>query len=815
MKRIRAGTAALLVLVISTAVPGTASNARSTSTSSGRPPQRAPAIIDNTTRMDRNNLDMVVTNHGSFAYDLITSNAGLVYPKGTTNTVVFAAGPWLGATVGGNVRVAVGAYSQEFVPGPMRNGTFLPDQPRFRNFKILRGDTASFDYLNWPVEDGAPVDGAGKPALLGDAMTWCVYNDADPANHTDISGGTVPLGIEVQQSTFAFARPGPLGNVIFVKLKYINRGFNRLDDTYLTLWSDPDLGGFTDDLVGCDTLRNLGYCYNATNADQQYGSDPPAVGFDLLRGPIVQRFPGVYDTLGMTSFSKFINGTDPTAAIESYNYMRGLNRDGSPVHVNDDTLDAVTTFQVSGDPVAGTGWLDTSSADRRFMISSGPFTMFPGDSQEVVLAIIVGQGTDRLTSITDLKSRDNFVQSAFDAGLLRSGPEIQAPSSVSVDEGQPLAFQVTGTSTGGGTVALTASNLPLGATFVDAGDGSGAFQWTPGFDQAGVYPVRFTATDLSGSSSAMTVITVRNVNRRPVANPGGPYSGFVGAPIRMDGGASSDPDGDLLSFSWFFGDGGAGVGPTPEHTYEQKGVYGVALTVSDGVVSDVGTTSAAIVEIFSARAFTAGGNSTIHLSAGKPKWCVQIEPIGRSYENSMVDPAEIVMKSSGTGSVNQIRALVDRTLIGTDRDGNGIEEITACFSKDDLRLLFSDLRGRTSVPVEVEGRVVTGGFFRAPLDIGVLAAGSALAVSVSPNPLNPSATLSFVALEAGPVRVSLYDVSGRHVRTLLELPAALAGYHSVDIDGRDQDGRDLGSGIYFYRIEMRAGVATGRLTILR
>src|SRR3989442_15153470 len=131
MKRIRAGAAALLMLVISTAVPGTASNTRSTSTSPGRPPQRAPAIIDNTTRMDRNNLDMAVTNHGSFAYDLITSNAGLVYPKGSTNTVVFAAGPWLGGTAGRDVRVAGGSYPQELVPGPLRNGPLPPDQPRF------------------------------------------------------------------------------------------------------------------------------------------------------------------------------------------------------------------------------------------------------------------------------------------------------------------------------------------------------------------------------------------------------------------------------------------------------------------------------------------------------------------------------------------------------------------------------------------------------------------------------------------------------------------------------------------------------------
>ena len=59
-------------------------------------PHRSAATIDNTTDMDANNIDMVVTNHGSFAYDLVTGNAGFIYPKGSTKTAVFAAGPWIG-----------------------------------------------------------------------------------------------------------------------------------------------------------------------------------------------------------------------------------------------------------------------------------------------------------------------------------------------------------------------------------------------------------------------------------------------------------------------------------------------------------------------------------------------------------------------------------------------------------------------------------------------------------------------------------------------------------------------------------------------
>src|SRR5712664_462278 len=51
-------------------------------------------------RIDINNINMWVTNFGSYAYDLSTGNAGLEFPRGSGNTACFAAGLWLGATVG-------------------------------------------------------------------------------------------------------------------------------------------------------------------------------------------------------------------------------------------------------------------------------------------------------------------------------------------------------------------------------------------------------------------------------------------------------------------------------------------------------------------------------------------------------------------------------------------------------------------------------------------------------------------------------------------------------------------------------------------
>jgi hypothetical protein len=247
---------------------------RAPAASSARDPAKhgfrpASALIDNTGHVDANNLDMFVTNHGSFGYDLTTGGPGLEFPTGSGKTALFAAGIWVGAQVNDSIRTCTAEYSQEYAPGPMYNGTFQLDQIAFKNYRLEAGNTTSDDYLNWPYQavplgQGAPLDTLGNPLLEGDLTLWSAYNDADPARHTNDNGGTggpggtKPLGLEIQQTTFAFNRGGALGNIIFLRFRLINKGANRLDSTYVSIWSDPDLGDASDDLVGCDSTLSLG-----------------------------------------------------------------------------------------------------------------------------------------------------------------------------------------------------------------------------------------------------------------------------------------------------------------------------------------------------------------------------------------------------------------------------------------------------------------------------------------------------------------------------------------------------------------------------
>lgn len=199
--------------------------------------------------------------------------------------------------------------------------------------------------------------------------------------------------------------------MVYLQYELFNRGVNQINDMYVGLWSDPDLGGAGDDLVGCDTVLDAIYVYNATNNDQQYGSMPPAAGFRVVYGPLVPSSPDStafymgrrvtgYRNLGMAAAVKYINGTDPDSAQESYNYMRGLERDGQPYYYNGQP----NRFMHSGNPVTAIGDIDFSPSDRRMMASMGPFDFAPSDSQYVLIRFAIGQGGDRLMSLEFLKN---------------------------------------------------------------------------------------------------------------------------------------------------------------------------------------------------------------------------------------------------------------------------------------------------------------------------------------------------------------------------------------------------------------------------
>jgi hypothetical protein len=85
----------------------------------------------------------------------------------------------------------------------------------------------------------------------------------------------------------------------------------------------------------------------------------------------------------------------------------------------------------------------------------------------------------------------------------------------------------------------------------------------------------------------------------------------------------------------------------------------------------------------------------------------------------------------------------------------------------------------------------------------------------APNPFNPETTIRYdVPAPGGKVNLTVYDVSGRIVRTLVDA-AQTAGQHSVRWNGRNERGARVASGVYFCRMTAPGFEGQRKLVLLR
>ncbi|NKB72210.1 MAG: T9SS type A sorting domain-containing protein [Candidatus Latescibacteria bacterium] len=79
-----------------------------------------------------------------------------------------------------------------------------------------------------------------------------------------------------------------------------------------------------------------------------------------------------------------------------------------------------------------------------------------------------------------------------------------------------------------------------------------------------------------------------------------------------------------------------------------------------------------------------------------------------------------------------------------------------------------------------------------------------------PNPFNPSNTIAFALPQATAVTLTVYNLQGQKVQTLVDAQPYAAGRHTVAFDGSE-----LAAGVYFYRIEAGIHRAVKKMTLLK
>ena len=112
------------------------------------------------------------------------------------------------------------------------------------------------------------------------------------------------------------------------------------------------------------------------------------------------------------------------------------------------------------------------------------------------------------------------------------------------------------------------------------------------------------------------------------------------------------------------------------------------------------------------------------------------------------------------------------------------------------------------------GAVDTEGEWMSPTVSITVPAMSAVLHQNVPNPFNPATSIAFVAPGRSRVTLRVYDVEGRHVKTLLD-EVVEAGPGEVEWDGTDERDNRVGSGVYFYELRAARTVLTRKMVLLK
>jgi hypothetical protein len=431
--------------------------------------------------------------HGLIGVDLATQQSAFEVPIGSGMHPMYSAGLWMGGiSVDNQTHLAAmmyeGAGESDYYPGPLTtDGSASTDADMMAQFDhvwiITREEIGRHlayfacladpdcdelvefpdgyitppSFFDWPAintvpgyetylapfmdtnNDGdyQPTDG-DAPCIMGDQAAFFVFNDKGGPHF--FSGG-IPIGVEVQAMPFVFDGDSPaLDQTVFMHYRIINRGTLTLNDAHIGFFMDPDLGCSEDDLIGSDPARNLIYALNGDDNDEDcmgmtgYGTQPPAFGVALLRGPHMdsngmddplentmpawngRRFGNsVFDDerLGLSRAMYFLRDgnpamTAPQSGGDFMNYLHGRWKDGTPLTYGGNGYGGVTAarfaFPDGTDPLGvGVGgspqpaWSETSAgntpADRRTLSSMGPITLEPGMHQDLFLALVYARAT--------------------------------------------------------------------------------------------------------------------------------------------------------------------------------------------------------------------------------------------------------------------------------------------------------------------------------------------------------------------------------------------------------------------------------------
>ncbi len=300
----------------------------------------------------------------------------------------------------GMLDIPVADIPESILNWPGRNNPHFTDFPLPQNKALAPFWDQDTDGIYDPTRGDYPVIN-DRTEAYADQMIWSIFNDK--GGH-ETWGGTA-LNMEIGMMIYAFHDfAAPVNNTVFVDYQLTYLGQERLDNVYFGQFLDVDLGAYDDDFIGCIPEYDLGFAYNGTANDREYGSEAPIIGMRFLKG--LGRYVGddgrhaFVNNIGMSSFTYQNNNFSPIGVPENPNhishYLEGKWRNGEAMVKNGTGYDPdnngeQTTYAFAGNPSESLPtWsectADNEPADRRFIAASGPSFFHPNNKQYVRLA---------------------------------------------------------------------------------------------------------------------------------------------------------------------------------------------------------------------------------------------------------------------------------------------------------------------------------------------------------------------------------------------------------------------------------------------
>lgn len=170
-----------------------------------------------------------------------------------------------------------------------------------------------------------------------------------------------------------------------------------------------------------------------------------------------------------------------------------------------------------------------------------------------------------------------------------------AALSLDLVEGVHAVRAVVRASGGEGGVELRVDGQPVGTRVVSL-DGYRVVEAQAKVRGSGAHRVEVARADgAAGVEVRFDRVAVENLGPLPNHAPAASLAAATHIlNVTVDAAASSDPDGDALTYRWDFGDGATASGPRAEHLYAWDGTYTVTLTASDGRLESTASQQVAV-----------------------------------------------------------------------------------------------------------------------------------------------------------------------------------------------------------------------------